>query len=248
MNELVKVQTTERGEQRVSARELHKNLESRKRFSDWWKQWGAKYVQNIDYFAGHSEVTTNQYGSTKPMIDYFLTVNTAKNIAMLTDTPRGDEIRDYFIRVEEAFNSPEMMMARAVKYADSQLLGYQEKVRMLEADNAAMKPKAIFADAVNASQQTILVGDLAKMISQNGVEIGQNRLFKWLREKGYLHKQGSQYNRPVQRFIDQGLFKVKESSHANPDGSVKLTFTTKVTGKGQQYFINKFLSVHLEEV
>ncbi|GAK32100.1 antirepressor, partial [Weissella oryzae SG25] len=165
----------------------------------------------------------------------------AKSISMLTDTQRGDEIRDYFIRVEEAFNSPEMMMARAVKYADSQLLGYQERVRMLEADNAVMKPKAIFADAVNVSHQTILVGDLAKLISQNGVQIGQNRPFGWLRDNGYLHKQGSQYNRPTQRYIDQGLFKVKESSHANPDGSVKLTFTTKVTGKGQQYFVNKFL-------
>lgn len=248
MNNLIKVVTTERGDQRVSARELHKNLESKKRFSDWWKQWGYKFAKDLDYTLSPESDVVIGNGAVRKMVDYSLTVNMAKNIAMLTDTPRGDEIRDYFIRVEEAFNSPEMMMARAVKYADSQLLGYQERVRMLEADNAVMKPKAIFADAVNVSQQTILVGDLAKMISQNGVEIGQNRLFKWLREKGYLHKQGSQYNRPVQRFIDQGLFKVKESSHANPDGSVKLTFTTKVTGKGQQYFINKFLNADTEQV
>jgi anti-repressor protein len=79
------------------------------------------------------------------------------------------------------------------------------------------------------------------LISQNGVKVGQNRLFAYLRDNGYLHKAGSQYNRPTQRYIDQGLFEVKESSHTNPDGSIRLTFTTKVTGKGQQYFVNKFL-------
>ncbi|GAK30703.1 phage-related antirepressor [Weissella oryzae SG25] len=235
MNELIKVQTTKQGEQRVSARDLHKTLDSKKRFSDWWKQWGFKYIDGIDYFAGHSEVTTNQYGATKLMDDYFLTTETAKSISMLTDTQRGDEVRNYFIAVEKAFNSPEMMMARSLQYAESKMLNYESQI-------AEMKPKAIFADAVNVSHQTILVGDLAKLISQNGVQIGQNRLFGWLRDNGYLHKQGSQYNRPTQRYIDQGLFKVKESSHANPDGSVKLTFTTKVTGKGQQYFVNKFLN------
>ncbi|MDA5459035.1 Phage antirepressor protein [Weissella confusa] len=129
---------------------------------------------------------------------------------------------------------PRIQMAMGLKSAQL-MLDHKDKII------AEMRPKAVFADAVSVSEQTILVGDLAKLISQNGVSIGQNRLFKWLRENGYLHKSRSQYNRPVQRFVDQGLFKVKESSHANPDGSVRLTFTTKVTGKGQQYFINKFL-------
>lgn len=237
-NELIKVQTTEQGEQQVSARELHKALDSKKKFSDWWKQWGVKYVDGIDYFAGHSEVTTNQYGATKLMDDYFLTTETAKSISMLTDTPRGDQVRNYFIAVEKEHKAlmadPRIQMAMGLKSAQL-MLDHKDKII------AEMKPKAIFADAVNTSKQSILVGDLAKLISQNGVKIGQNRLFAYMRDNGYLHKSGSQYNRPTQRYIDQGLFEVKESSHTNPDGSTRLTFTTKVTGKGQQYFVNKFL-------
>lgn len=104
-----------------------------------------------------------------------------------------------------------------------------------------MKPKEIFADAVAASKQSILIGQLAKLICQNGHEIGQKRLFKWMRENGYLMKSRSDYNMPMQRYVEQGLFEIKESSIANPDGSTRITRTTKVTGKGQQYFINKFI-------
>lgn len=118
----------------------------------------------------------------------------------------------------------------------------RERNKILEADNKRMKPKEIFADAVAASEQSILIGQLAKLICQNGYEIGQKRLFKWMRDKGYLMKSGSDYNMPMQRYVEQGLFEIKESSVANPDGSVRLTKTTKVTGKGQQYFINKFLA------
>ncbi len=117
----------------------------------------------------------------------------------------------------------------------------QEKNRRLASENERMKPKEIFADAVNASKTSILIGELAKLISQNGVQIGQNRLFKWLRDSGYLVRGGSARNLPQQRYIEQGLFEIKESSISNPDGSVRVTKTTKVTGKGQIYFINKFL-------
>lgn len=140
---------------------------------------------------------------------------------------------------DEILDNPDLLIATATRLKEE-----KEKRLALEAENAIMQPKAVFADAVNVSNQTILVGDLAKLISQNGIQIGQNRLFRWMRENGYLHKQGSQYNRPTQRYMDQGLFKVKESSHANADGSVKLTFTTKVTGKGQQYFVNKFMNAN----
>lgn len=104
-----------------------------------------------------------------------------------------------------------------------------------------MRPKEIFADAVATSRTSILIGELAKLISQNGYSIGQNRLFTWLRENGYLIKSGTSFNMPMQRYVEQGLFEVKESNVQNPDGSVRITKTTKVTGKGQQYFINKFL-------
>ena len=120
-----------------------------------------------------------------------------------------------------------------------------EAQKTIEEQNAQierMKPKEIFADAVAISKQSILIGQLAKLICQNGHEIGQQRLFRWMRDNGYLMKHGSNYNMPMQRYVEQGLFEIKESSVTNPDGSVRLTRTTKVTGKGQQYFINKFLS------
>ena len=104
-----------------------------------------------------------------------------------------------------------------------------------------MKPKEIFADAVSASETSILVGDLAKLISQNGYKIGQKRLFEWLRTNNFLIKSGSSRNMPQQRFVEQGLFEIKESNIQNPDGSVRITRTTKVTGKGQIYFVNKFM-------
>ena len=105
-----------------------------------------------------------------------------------------------------------------------------------------MKPKALFADAVATSKSDILIGQLAKILRQNGYETGQNRLFKWLREHHYLCSKGIRYNQPTQKAMELGLFKVKERTVNNPDGSSRITVTTKVTGKGQQYFINRFLN------
>ena len=122
------------------------------------------------------------------------------------------------------------------------VLEAQQTIEEQNAQIERMKPKEIFADAVATSKQSILIGQLAKLICQNGHEIGQQRLFRWMRDNGYLMKHGSNYNMPMQRYVEQGLFEIKESSVTNPDGSVRLTRTTKVTGKGQQYFINKFLS------
>ena len=138
--------------------------------------------------------------------------------------------------IDQLLDNPEL----AIK-AFTALKEEREKNKLLMEENQRMKPKEIFADAVASSKQSILIGQLAKLICQNGHPIGQNRLFEWLRNNGYLMKYGSNYNMPMQRYVEQGLFEVKESSVTNPDGSVKLTRTTKVTGKGQQYFINKFL-------
>lgn len=117
----------------------------------------------------------------------------------------------------------------------------QEKRKALEAQNEAMKPKALFAEAVSASKSSILIGDLAKLIKQNGQDIGQKRLFAWMRDNGYLIKQiGASWNMPTQRSMEMGLFEIKESTFQNPDGSVRITKTPKVTGKGQVFFLNKF--------
>lgn len=138
--------------------------------------------------------------------------------------------------IEKAIYNPDFIINLATK-----LKNEQAKTAALKADNETMKPKALFADAVATSHTSILIGDLAKLIRQNGVDIGQNRLFAWLREHGYLIGSGDRRNMPTQRAMDLGLFDIKERTFQNPDGSVRITKTTKVTGKGQQYFINKFL-------
>lgn len=111
----------------------------------------------------------------------------------------------------------------------------------LEVKAEADKPKVLFADAVSASHTSILIGDLAKILKQNGMDIGQNRLFQRLRDEGYLIRDGERRNMPKQRYMDSGLFQIKETTINNPDGSIRVTRTVKVTGKGQQYFINRYL-------
>lgn len=138
--------------------------------------------------------------------------------------------------LEKALTSPDFLIQLA-----TQLKEEQAQRKALEERVEADRPKVLFADAVETSQTSILVGDLAKLIKQNGVDIGQKRLFAWMRDNGYLIKSGSSTNMPTQRSMDMKLFEVKERSISNPDGSVRVTKTTKVTGKGQTYFINIFL-------
>lgn len=138
--------------------------------------------------------------------------------------------------IEKVIYDPDFIINLATQLKDE-----QSKTAALTADNETMKPKALFADAVATSHTSILIGDLAKLIRQNGVDIGQNRLFGWLRDHGYLIGNGDRRNMPTQRAMDLELFDIKERTFQNPDGSVRITKTTKVTGKGQQYFINKFL-------
>lgn len=133
------------------------------------------------------------------------------------------------------------IMAKAVLVAQSTIRQRDQRIKELESDVAAAKPKVLFADAVSASDSTILIGDLAKILKQNGHPIGQKRLFNWMREQGYLIKRaGADYNNPTQRAMEMGLFKIKETAISHSDGHVSVSKTTKVTGKGQQYFINKF--------
>ncbi len=146
-----------------------------------------------------------------------------------------------FNKMEKAWNTPEQIMARALKMADKTIEQLKTDNKALEQKIEQDKPKTIFADAVSASHTSILIGDLAKLICQNGVQIGQKRLFEWMRQNNYLIKSGSSKNMPMQRYVEQGLFEIKESNVQNPDGSVRITKTTKVTGKGQIYFVNQFL-------
>lgn len=138
-------------------------------------------------------------------------------------------------------DTPEVIMARAVLVAQDTIKRLEDRNSELEGVVSEMKPKALFADSVASSTSSILVGQLAALIRQNGVDMGQNRLFEWMRGRGYLVSSGSRRNSPTQKSLDMGLFEVKERAINNPDGSVRLTLTTKVTGKGQIYFVNKFV-------
>lgn len=236
MNEVIKVTVNDNQEPIVSARQLHKTLEVKTRFSQWVEQNFKGFEENYDFCSVVTTTQLNQYGGTKELQDYALSLDTAKHLAMMSKTDKGKEVRQYFIQVEKDFNSPEKIMARALLMAD-------KKVHKLEAQIEADKPKVLFADAVSASHTSILVGELAKLISQNGYKIGANRLFSWMRENGYLIKRkGSDWNMPTQRSMDLKLFEIKETNVQHADGHITVNKTSKVTGKGQQYFINKFLS------
>ena len=150
--------------------------------------------------------------------------------------------------IAKAEDTPEEIMARALLVAQDTLRRREERIAMLQQENATQQekieqdaPKVLFAEAVSTSKTSILIGELAKVIKQNGVDMGQNRLFKWLRSNGYLCRHGEHYNTPTQKAMEMGLFEIKEHSVPRPDGSVMVTRTTKVTGKGQVYFVNKFL-------
>lgn len=238
MNELI---TVNFDTQTVSARELHKALGIEKRFSAWFETNSQGFIENEDYRGAYLEVQGNQYGGTQSIQDYELSVDMAKHICLMSRTDKGKECRQYLIDLEKVWNTPEQVMARALKLADKTIEKLKSDNKALEHKIEADKPKTIFADAVSTSHTSILVGDLAKLICQNGVQIGQKRLFDWLRDNGYLIKRGLSRNMPIQRYVEQGLFEVKESTVQNPDGSVRITKTTKVTGKGQVYFVNKFL-------
>lgn len=142
--------------------------------------------------------------------------------------------------------SDEDLMAKAILVAQKKIKERDQIIEQQKAKIEQDRPKTIFADAVSASHTSILIGDLAKLICQNGYQIGQKRLFQWMRDNGYLMVSGSSRNMPKQKYVEQGLFEIKESNVQNPDGSVRITRTTKVSGKGQLYFVNKFLGQETE--
>lgn len=143
---------------------------------------------------------------------------------------------------EELLDNPDIAIA-----AFKALKEEREARKALEVENAQMQPLALFAKSVSASDTSILIGDLAKLLKQNGYDTGQKRLFEELRQRSFLMKAGSSKNLPTQKSMELGLFEVKESTINNPDGSVRVTKTTKVTGKGQVYFVNLFLGKQVEE-
>lgn len=228
MNELFNV-TTNGDKLTLSARDLHNQLQIHTKFNDWFsrmKEYG--FDEGTDFYSFLSESTGG-----RPATDYQITLDMAKEIAMLQRNEKGKEIRKKLIELEKAWNSPEKVMARALEIA-------HKTIANLQIENEEMKPKALFADTVAASDSSILVGQEAKLISQSGCKMGQNRFFAWLRENGYLCSKGENYNMPTQKSREMDLIEIKIRTVTNPDGSVRETKTPVITGKGQIYFINKF--------
>ena len=230
MNELIKIDY-QNDRPTVSARDLHEFLEVGTAYKDWFPrmcEYGFK--EGVDFCSFLRESSGG-----RPAQDAQLTIDMAKELCMIQRTDKGRQARQYFIQLEKDWNSPEKVMARALQIADRKIRHLEEKV---EQD----KPKVLFADAVATAKTSILIGELAKLLKQNGVDMGQNRLFEWMRRNGYLiQRKGTDYNMPTQRAMEAGLFEIKETSITHADGHVSVNKTPKVTGKGQQYFINRFL-------
>lgn len=248
MNELIKV-NYDNDRPTLLARELHEFLEVQTPYHKWFpRMCEYGFSENVDY-AVTDNFVHNSAGGPQHQHDAQLTIEMAKEICMLQRNERGKQARQYFIQLEKDWNSPELVMARALKMANSRIGSLEERTIHLEQKIEKDKPKVLFADAVSVSGSAILIGDLAKILRQNGVEMGPNRLFQWLRENGYLIKQkGSSYNMPTQKSMELGLFKIKETCVTHSDGHTSINRTPKVTGKGQIYLINKILKKQCKQI
>ncbi|NCB72986.1 MAG: oxidoreductase [Clostridia bacterium] len=231
MNEIIKV-NYENERPTVSGRELHEFLDVETPYRIWFPrmvEYG--FAESIDYTPyifvhpqHHQEITDHQ-----------LTIEMSKEIAMIQRNEKGKQARQYFIALEKQWNTPEAVMARALKMAET-------TIKTLQTTVIEQRPKVIFADAVSASKTSILVGDMAKLLKQNGVNMGASRFFTWLRDNGFLIKRkGTDWNMPTQKSMELQLFEIKETSIAHSDGHTSISRTPKITGKGQLYFINKFV-------
>ena len=183
-----------------------------------------------------------------------ITESDVYRLVMRSNLPKAIEFQDWICEevipslrktggymLTKADDTPEAIMARAVLVAQDTIERLKSHAAKLESRVEEMRPKELFADSVSASESSILVGQLAALLKQNGVNIGQNRLFERLRNDGFLIKFGERRNCPTQRALDMGLFELKERTVNNPDGTVRITLTTKVTGKGQVYFVNRYI-------
>ena len=237
MDALIKV-TYHNDQPAVSARELHEFLEVKTAYKDWFpRMCEYGFSEGQDFCSFLSESTGG-----RPAQDAIITIDMAKEICMLQRNEKGKLARQYFLQLERDWNSPEKVMARALRLANRTIEEQKIQLSDLKSENESMRPKALFADSVCASKNSILVGEMAKLLKQNGVDTGQNRLFETLREKGYLIKrQGNDYNMPTQKSMEMGLFEIKETVINHSDGHTSVNKTPKVTGKGQQYFVNMFL-------
>lgn len=242
MNEIIKI-TESDGKQAVSARDLYKFLEATERFSNWFeRQLQFGFIEGTDY-VGCKQFNTL---ANQELTDYALTINCAKEISMLQRNEKGKQARQYFIDAENRYRQLQQTGGFKIPQSYSEALKLAaiqaEQIEQQQKQLQQQAPKVLFASAYETSEQSCLIGELAKVLKQNGINIGQNRLFEWLRQNGYLCTKGESRNQPTQTSMNLKLFEMKKRTINNPDGTIRVTLTPMVTAKGQIYFVNKFLS------
>jgi anti-repressor protein len=240
MNELISV-SYDNDRPTVLGRDLHEKLGIKTPYTQWFERMTEYgFTENVDYMTFHKNVTrADGTEMPKPQMNHQLTLDMAKQICMIQRSDLGRQYREYFLEIERKWNDPVTSMARSLVYANRQLASVTGQLEAANRQIEADRPKVVFADAVSASEGSILVREMAKILNQNGVKEvgGEKRLYAWLREHGYLTKS----NQPMQRYMERGLFEVTEGVYQKPDGCPFVSLTTRITGKGQQYFINLFV-------
>ena len=229
------------GDIRISGRQLHMALDVDTPYRKW-------FPRMCEYgFSEGKDFRTNLSESTggRPSTDHLMTLSMAKEVAMLQRTDKGKEVRRYFIQLEEDWNTPEKVVARALVYSNKMLADARAQLTRATERIALDAPKVRFAESVADSEGTILIRELAKILKQNGYETGEQRLYAQLRHEGYLisNRKAADYNTPTQRAAQMGLFVIKKSVITTASGETRVQNTTKVTGKGQVYFVNRYCGV-----
>ncbi|PKH09823.1 phage antirepressor KilAC domain-containing protein [Planomicrobium sp. MB-3u-38] len=235
MNELIRTSQDTTGEITLSGRDLHEFLEVGTRYDIWFNRMTEYGFEKEVDFVEVVQKRTTSHGREHEIMDHQIKLDMAKEIAMIQRSEKGKEARQYFLQIEKLWNSPEMVIKRAMDFQ-------QQKIVQLEAKVKADEKKVFLAEAIQVSENAVLIKDLATILCQRGLDIGQNRLFEILREKGYLLSSNAYWNKPSQKAMELKLFEVTTRLHTSSDGSTYLKYTPKVTGKGQFYFINKLLA------
>lgn len=233
------------GQRAVSGRDLHQFLGVATQYKDWFPRMLAYgFVEGQDYLpvSGEIEVSLKNERNLggRPSTDHALTLDMAKELAMIQRTDKGKQARQYFIEVEKHARQVQFQIPQTYAAALELAALQAREIEARDQQIAADAPKVLFAEAVASSADSILIRALANILKQNGLDIGQNRLYERMRDEGFLCKTGESRNRPTQRAMDLGLFEVIERTVQGADGAPTVTLTTKVTGKGQQYFIDRY--------
>ena len=250
MNELIR---TDIDNQTVSARELHEKLNIKTAFKDWFPRmvaYGFAEGEDFNLLKNERVQVEGSREVKREITDYNISIGMAKQICMIQRSPEGKQIREYLISLEKAWNTPELIMARALKMADKQITDLKAENRQLMFENNQLteenyrnQPLVDFSRTVSGSRDSIHIGQFAKLIG-----VGPNTMFNWLRQKGYLGRAGSNYNMPIQKYINMGIFSLKENTAKDKDGNTIIYPPTPlVTGKGQVYLHNKYNQSQYEQ-